>query len=231
MVHLALFVRQLAGTKPAVRVDHVGRDEFFVPCRVRLFEEEPDEPALELGTLAAIEGEARSGHLGAEFKVDELALFGDVPVGLFVVLQGGSIARSEGLDVVFGVASCSDVRVGGVGDVAERVVDLRFQPLHLLFQFAGLRLEGRGLRLYSFGFFLFALPHEPTDFPTQRIALGQGVVQFGLGFSALSVPFENLLNRFPCIEMTLVECGEDAVFVVAQRLDGEHGCAADLGEV
>jgi hypothetical protein len=31
--------------------------------------------------------------------------------------------------------------------------------------------------------------------------------------------------------MTLFECGEDAVFVFAQRLDGEHGCAADLGEV
>ena len=136
MVHLALLVRQLAGTKPAVRVDHVRRDEFFVPSGVRLFEEEPDEPALELGTLAAVEGEARSGHLGAELKVDELALFGDVPVGLFVVLQGGSIARPEGFDVVLSVASRGDVRMGGVRDVAERVVDLRFQRLHLLFQFA-----------------------------------------------------------------------------------------------
>jgi hypothetical protein len=52
-----------------------------------------------------------------------------------------------------------------------------------------------------------------------------------LGFSALSVPFEDLLNLFPSIEMTFVECGEDAVFFFAQRLDGEHGCAADLGEV
>ena len=78
----------------------MGRNEFFVPSSVRLFEEEPDEPALELGTLAAVKREARSGHLGAELKVDELALLGDVPVGLFVVLQGGSVARPEGLDVV-----------------------------------------------------------------------------------------------------------------------------------
>ena len=86
VVHLALFIRQLAGSKTAVRVDHVGRDEFLVSLNVCLFEEEPNEPSLELGALSTVKREPCSGYFGSQFKIDEMALLGDVPVGLFVVL-------------------------------------------------------------------------------------------------------------------------------------------------
>ena len=125
------------------------------------------------------------------------------------------------------MASRGNICMRRVRYEAQCIVDLVFQRLHALFQLTGLSFELRCLCLNGFCLILPPFTHEPTDFSTHSVALSQGFIQFGLGFSALSIPFEDLLNRLPCIEVALVECGEDSVFFFAQRLDGEHVGAAD----
>ena len=97
VVHLSFFVWQLACAVAAGSIHDCRRHDLGVAGLVGFGEEEVDEGALQLGSLADIDGEAGAGDLHAQVEVDEIVFLGEFPVGerlLFTTTLSSAAAPS-----------------------------------------------------------------------------------------------------------------------------------------
>ena len=80
MVHLALLVRELAGTETGSGIHHHRRLNLQIAGLGVAVEEEIDEGSLKSRALALVNRESCAGDLHAEVEVDDVQLLGKLPV-------------------------------------------------------------------------------------------------------------------------------------------------------
>ena len=80
MVHLALLVRELAGTETGSGIHHHRRLNLQIAGLGVAVEEEIDEGSLKSRALALVNRESCAGDLHTEVEVDDVQLLGKLPV-------------------------------------------------------------------------------------------------------------------------------------------------------
>ena len=223
MVHLAFLVRELSCAVAGVGVDHVGRDEFRVACVVGFLQEKADEAPLQFGALALVEGETGAGDLGPEVEVDEVVLLGQVPVGLGGPSGGLRLRAAEHLDVVVGSLAFSHEVAGGVGERHEERQELLLGSVHGVLQLARLGLQPSRLGLDLLRLGLLSFTHQSANLTGQRVALGENLIELGLGRASLGVQIEDLIHRRGGVNVSLGQGVQHSVSLFAKALKGQHG--------
>ena len=159
-VHLAFFVRQLAGTKAGSGIHHHGRLHLLVPGRRVAVQEEVDEGALQAGSLAFVYRETGAGDFDAQVKVDDVVLFGKFPVGEGTFRKIHLRTAHFHYQVVFCAFSFRYQLIGEVGKEDELALQGLDGFVGLFEQLRGTGFEVGDLFLGGSGLFLFAFFHE-----------------------------------------------------------------------
>ena len=226
VVHLAFLVRELPRAVAGVGVDHVGRDEFCVPCVVGFLQEKANEASLQLGALAFVERESGAGDFGSEVEVDQVVLFGQIPVGLGGPSSSLRLRAAEHLHVVVGGLARGHKATRGVGERHEERLEFLFRGIHGVLQLAGLGFQSSCLRLDLLRLGLFSFTHQSANLTGQRVALGENLVELGLGRASLGVQIEDLIHRCGGVNVSLGQGVQHSVSLFAKALKGQHGAGS-----
>ena len=201
VVHLSLFVRQLAGAVGGILVHHIGRLDFHETGGCGLVEEEVDEGALQTGAFAFIDGEAGAGDLGAELEVDDVVFLHEFPVRECALRQVGGVALRIDDFVVFGAFAGFH---GGVGQVGQQH-HLALQQFLLLLQFGTVGalalLQSGHFGFEGFGLVTLAFLEELPDLFRALVLRHQVVVDSFLQVAVLAIQFANLGHQIRGIEI------------------------------
>ena len=226
VVHLAFLVRELSCAVAGVGVDHVGWDEFRVAGVVGFLQEKADEAPLQFGALALVEGEPGAGDLGPEVEVDEVVFLGEVPMGLGGPSGGLGLRAAEHFHVVVGSFAFSHEVAGGVGERHEERLELLFRGVHGVLQLTGLGFQPSRLGFDLLRLGLLSFTHQAANLPGQRIALGEDLVELGLGRTSLGVQIEDLIHRGGGVNVSLGQGVQHSVSLFAKALKGQHGAGS-----
>ncbi len=223
MVHLSLLVGQLAGAVARGGVDHRGRHHFHVARGTGLVEEEVDEGALQAGTLALVDGEARAGNLHAQVEVDDVILLGQFPVGQGVFGQGRLHATHLDHEVVLGAVAFGHFVVGHVGDGVEQLLQVVGGLVHVGLQGLVGFFQGGHAGFGGFGLVLLAFLHQLAYGLGGGVHLGQIGVQHGLRALAFVVQRQYLVyGLLGVLKVFLLQPAHHGVGVVGDLFDGKH---------
>ena len=222
VVHLALLVGELAGAEAGVAVDHHRRFDLLVAGRGILIEEEVDQGALQLGSLALVDREAGAGDLDAQVEVDDVVLLGELPVrqGAFGEVHLGA-AHLDDL-VVLGSLARLDQGAGGVGHQDELAVQLGRRLVHLGEELGGTGLQRGDLGLGGLGGVAESLLHQVADLGGLLLLLGEQRVALGLEAAAAGVELQHLIYDRLRVEILDFQFLDDGFRVIAKHLERQH---------
>ena len=224
MVHLAFLVGKLACAESGSGVDHHGRLDLLVAGRGVEVEEEVDQRALQLGSLALVDRETGAGDLDAQVEVDDVVFLGEFPVreGAFGQFHLGA-AHLHHLVVLGALAGLHEV----AGHVRQQD-DRRIQLLVVLFcagrQLRGLGLQGGDLGLGGLGGILQPLLHQAADLGRLLLLLREQRVALRLEAAAAGVELQHLVHDRLRVEILDFQFLDDAFRVIAKHLERQHIC-------
>ena len=221
-VHLSFLVGQLTGAEAGIGVDHIRRLVFEITGIRILFQEPGDQRALDLRTLALIDGETRARELHAQVKINDIEILDEFPVRKGMLRQMRLGATHFYHEVVFRRTAFRHEGARKVRKQNDQGLLLLLALRHLLFQGLGFLLQFGHDLLDRFSLIAASLLHQAADLGSFRFLLGQASVQFGLGRPALLIHIEDLIDNIFGIEMLDLQAFNDEFGVLAEEFEGQH---------
>ena len=188
VVHLSLFIRQLACSVTRSGVDHGRRHDLGVTGFVGFRKEEIDEGTLEACTLTDIHRETGTGDLDAEVKIDKVVFLGKFPMREFgFVVVHVAYPRTNGVatmmrhigfhhEIIFRARACGHYIIRYIRD-SEQQLGLRILRLfHSYIVRRNIVLQLSGLCFGGLSLFAFALRHECADRFADLVHLRSGSI-------------------------------------------------------
>ena len=221
-IHLGLLVGELPCAVTRSLVDHVGRLHLEITGLRGLVEEELDQRALELGSLAEIYREAGTGDLDAELEVDQVVLFGQFPMGKGVGRQVGH--RAAGLldHIVGGSLAFGHHVAGHVGHVEQDVADVVLCLGELVGKILLGCLDVGNSSLGLLGESLLAGLHMSADRGGELVELGCHIVILQLQSAAVVVELDYAGYGLASVKALDRQARDDALGVGLDLLHCEH---------
>ena len=222
VVHLAFLVGKLAGTEAGGGIDHHRRLHLLVARGGVAVQEEVDEGALELGSLALVHRETGAGDLHTEVKVDDIVLAGELPVREGVLREDGLLAAHLHDQVVLGALPFRDEVAGEVRKKDELGLELVIVLVGLLEEVVGTGLEGGDFGLGGLGLGLLALLHQGADLGGGLLLLGEKGVGLGLEGLAVVVQGDHFFHDRAGVEILDGEFPDHVFGIVAEQFESKH---------
>ena len=169
MIHLTLFVGQLACSVTGSGIDHCRRHYFRIARFACLVQEEVDERTLELCAFSFIYRKARTRDFNTQVKVYQIVFLGQFPVWKRIFGKFGFHAAHFFNHIVVGAYTFGYAVVRNIGNCIEQVLQVGCSLVHFFLQC----LVG----FFQFGYTVFgslclvflALFHQHSD------RFGQGI--------------------------------------------------------
>ena len=223
MIHLTFLVGQLTGAVSRCFVDNSRGHDLKIAGFAGFVEEEVDECALQTCAQSFINGETCAGNLDAEIKINEIILFGQLPVRQRIDGKRRFLSAGFHNDVVFCAKTLGNEFVGHVGNRVEELCALFLGSFFEFFEFGAACLEFCHASLGRFGLFLLAGFHESTDILGQSLLFREHGVEFCLRALAFAVSSEHCVDRRAGFcEFFLFQAANHGLFIFIDLFNRQH---------
>ena len=218
MVHLPLFVRELAGTIGGSGIDHMRRVILRIAaCNIKI-QEKADQRPLQTRALVDINRETGTRDLGAQLEIYQVIFSGNIPVRQRPGSQLRHRAACSHHFIVFRSFSFRNRCMRQVGNLHQQFFQPGFQLPQL--DTGSLSVLFQAVHFRSFGFRLLFIPgsHQLTDLPGGLVDLRLERFRSLLDLSFLFIQSNNFIHYFQVFEILFLQTFNDSFLVLAEEL-------------
>src|SRR5262249_5322257 len=219
---VGLELRQLPGAAHAVRVDEIGRVYLRIAVLLGVhIEHELRDRAVQAREPPLHQRESRAGDLGGRVEVELLQPSAEIRVAFRLKGELPRRADSSNLGVFLRRFPKRYIGIRNVGDLQKKILQLRLNDFELPLQFLQLPSEFLHLLHDLRGELLIPLRLRLSDL--LRLGVALRLVILGLGLNVFSLRLEFLECRRVEVIAPRSQSLSDAIEVVAQQLNVQHG--------